>query len=190
MSARAQNSSRRSVNSSTSNNSRVRSTSARDRSSPYGSLTRRSNHNENRTSSSTTSQLVYHKRNSLNDRNNVFESHLVDVEQQQRGAIGRSDDDDDDNNDQIQHNTANVTISTASSQSNSFHATLTNSLSQNLSLNNDTTTTSTVIRPSYLNKNYVVGNHEVYKLFDKTTNDLYRCKLCQLVNIFFIFHKY
>ena len=114
---------------------------------------------------------------------------MVDVEQQQRGAIGRNDDDDN-NHDQIQHNTANITISTASSQSNSFHATLTNSLSQNLSLNNDTTTSSTAIRPSYLNKTYVVGNHEVYKLFGKTINDLYRCKLCQLVNIFFIFHEY
>ncbi|CAF1291621.1 unnamed protein product [Rotaria sordida] len=167
--SRAQSRSSNTSNSSTPNSSRVRSTTARDNSSPYGSSTRRSNKNQNKLRSATSKHP--NNKNGMNNEN-VTESHLSDKGLQQSIVGGESDD-------ELSRNMLNTTIQVTNSQSNSAHTTLTNNFVQNFSLNDTTSTTSTILRSRDIQKNRVMNNDEVYKLFDKLSNGLFRCKLCQ-----------
>ncbi|CAF4092138.1 unnamed protein product [Rotaria sp. Silwood2] len=175
VSTRAQGRPQISSNSSTPSSSRVRSITARDKSSPYGSLTRRKSNNENKSTSKTLKRLNNDNQRMNDKQNDVFEPQLSDDEQQQNDFEIQSDDD---GNAELTQNTTTTTRQTINPQPTSANTTLINDFIQQFSLN-DNHTMSTTVHGSDPNNNNVMSNTEVYKLFDQITNGLFRCKLCQ-----------
>ena len=187
--ARTQSRTPNASNSSTTTSSRVRSTNARDRSSPYGSFARRSNsNNEENQSPSTISKHPKQTRRGINNQRNASESYLSSDELQQIIVPDQSDD-----NDGLLQDTFNSTTQGVNSQLTSAHTTTTNNLVQNLSLNDTATPNamSTNLQVHDSDNNYFMNNEKVCKFFDVIANGFYRCKICQQVKpIFFKFRKH
>ena len=174
VSIRVRNRSSNTSNASTLSSSRVRSTNVLDKSSPYVSLARRSNQDENRLSSSA-SKHPNSSRNTKNEEINIPESHLSNNEVEQVIVADQSDD----NDDELLHNMSVPIMQANDFQPSCIHTTSTNNIAQKFSLNDNRNAMSTVLRDPGLQKNYVMGNDEVYTLFDTTANGLFRYKLCQ-----------
>jgi hypothetical protein len=165
---RAQKQSSDPVNQSNASISRVRSTTARDRSAPYGTLTRRASARQDESSSSV-SKGSGNNKNRRTKEVNISDSHLPDIEPAQNIVVDQSHD-----NDESLRNASNSNVRIINSNSGSTNTTSANNIARNSSLNHNTTETSTTMT-----------NGEVGKLFTLKENGLYSCSMCQQVKYMF-----
>ncbi|CAF4254127.1 unnamed protein product, partial [Adineta steineri] len=161
-------------NSSIPSTRRVRSTTVRNRSSPYGPLGRRSttDNDENQLSSESLERPKNNKPRAKNQPRNS-KSRLSTDEIQQIFIQNQMDD-----NDESPQTKSNSTVQIINSQSSSTHTT-TNNLLQNLSLNDSSTTTLTIVPNNVTDKKHIIDNEKVYNLFNKIDTNLFSCKTCQ-----------
>lgn len=175
---RVRNPSSNSSNATTPNSSRANSNNARERSSPYSPLIRRSKLNQNKSSSSTTQR----SKEAITTMNNPTNS-SISISQSSKNEFQQTTiaDGDDDVNVEVLENMSDTGTQTNNVQSTSVHTALTDKFSQNLGLNDSRITTSILLRDPGRPKD-LIDNDAVYQLFDTTTSGLYRCKLCQQVS--------
>jgi hypothetical protein len=197
---RAQNQSRATSNSSTSIVSRVRSTATRDQNLPYESFIRRTSDSGNNSPSTALKRLSKSKKFTNNGGNEAAGSKSFDnkqrqrqrpPQQQQQQNVTTDEDADliDDEEDDSPINISRTTTQSINNQSSIANTTSTTDIVQNLSLNDNSSVIPKVVHGSGVINNQALpmNNAQVYQLFDKMSNDLFRCKLCQKVRRCFLF---